>query len=63
MIITKDVYDMDMIENIQCEVCGVHNTKNNRVHKTICPYAADIHNIEVNATLCDSCYYERCGDI
>jgi len=47
------------MEKLVCEDCGT--TKD--VTKGICPYQQDVNNEEVEAILCDKCYYERCQDI
>lgn len=46
---------------LKCESCGCIGGD---VVETTCPYAADVdNNPNVPATLCGSCYQQRCDDI
>jgi len=45
---------------LTCEDCGKVGPD---VVKTICPYMADVENIEVPAILCPHCEEERARDI
>ena len=33
------------------------------VVETLCPFAADVNNEDVDCQLCSDCYHERCQDI
>ena len=43
-----------------CEDCG---KRGGDVSEGTCPYAEDVNNSTVDATLCTDCYHERCMDI
>lgn len=47
-------------ENLVCDGCGEQSAD---VSETLCPYAQDVHNTEIEATLCSKCYTQRCEDI
>jgi len=49
-----------MSEYLECEDCG---RKDETVQETICPYNAEINDIEVPMNLCDDCYQDRADDI
>lgn len=46
-----------MEEFLKCEDCGVQNET---VITTICPYAQEITDEEIEVDLCPDCYDERC---
>jgi hypothetical protein len=45
---------------LKCEDCG---ETGRHVKQVSCPYASDVHNTEVPATLCPGCYGQRKDDI
>lgn len=46
--------------NLTCDDCGKEKED---VKHTICPFAYEIHDKEVDVTLCDECKGERAMDI
>jgi hypothetical protein len=53
-------YDDDLYGDLTCDDCG---KKGPDVQRTMCPYASEINNEEIECDLCEDCYYERCMDI
>lgn len=49
-----------MSEYLKCEDC---DKEDKTVCETICPYNADINNIEIPVHLCPECYQDRADDI
>jgi hypothetical protein len=47
-------------KELKCEDCGKIGDD---VEVTICPFAQEIHDEEIEVTICDDCYHERCMDI
>lgn len=45
---------------LKCDDCG---DENETVVDTICPFAAEIHETEVEITVCEDCYTDRLYDI
>lgn len=50
----------DTETGLKCDDCGKVKPD---VQETICPYAYEINNEEVDATLCHDCLHERSMDI
>lgn len=51
---------LDEIGALTCEVCG---SRNEKVEKTLCPYAQDVEGRDIEAILCPGCYESRVMDI